>query len=464
MKTLYLFVAGYLTLLLVAVFLLPLRLGEILQAAGVLHFSFGHFFERVAETPAAVPLANLVQLPFALLAPSSRLALRLPSLLFALGSCWLFFKLAKQASLDRPYLALLVFLALPVHYQSATQGRPYEQGLFLLLLSTLFFFRLIDAPSVRLAVSYAALLTACIFTEPACYLPAVGYMLFLLRFVISKAIRRALWFTLPATVLPALLFAPYYAWSRPHADPAWLTEQLTVYSWPFPVQVLESVAPGDWSIAAAIGLFVLLLIGFLAGALSTFRMTTAPIRRRILLFCLAGGAFVQVLSLLFVESWNNAPFTPSDILWATPSLVLLVFAAIQWLAKVPLLRSAFIGPILAALLVALCVPADLEYLATRQDDLRDLTALIQPQLAGGDACVIFTSEKQSRYLFLLFQPELERSECQNFFHRRIVLAIHPFVKPEEQREVEQYFRGLSFVEINRVKAAGGEVITLRPGR
>jgi hypothetical protein len=463
MKTLYLFAAAYLTLMLIAIFTLPLRLGEILQAAGVVHFSFGSFFERIAQTPAAGPLANLVQLPFALSAPSSRFALRLPSLVFALGSCWLFFRLAKQVSLDRPYLALLVFLALPVHYQLATQGRPYEQGLFLLMLATLFFLRLLDAPSVPFAVSYAALLTACIFTEPACYLPAIGYMLFLLRFVISKAIRRALWFTLPATVLPVLLFAPYYVWSHPHADPAWPTEQLAVYSWPFPIQVLESVAPGDWSSVAAIGLFVLLLIGFLAGALSTFRMTTGPVRKRILLFCLAGGTLVQILSLLFVNSWNNAPFTPSDILWAAPSLVLLTFAAIQWLSKTPLFRSALIGPILAALLVALCVPADLEYLANRHDDLRDLTALIKPQLAG-DACVIFTSEKQSRYLFLLFQPELERWECQNFLHRRIVLAIHPFVKPEEQREVEQYFRGLNFVETSRLKAAGGEVITLRQGR
>src|ERR1700722_17166931 len=75
--------------------IMPLRLGEILQAAAFLKFSWHGFFTWIARTPAGAPLHYLIQLPFALAAPDSKIFLRLPSVACALGSAFLFFALTR---------------------------------------------------------------------------------------------------------------------------------------------------------------------------------------------------------------------------------------------------------------------------------------------------------------------------------------------------------------------------------
>jgi hypothetical protein len=240
-KTFFVFVAVYALFLIITSHLSPLHLDEVLQAAAFQHFSAGTLFRWIAKTPGGDPLSYLVQLPFALLS-HSRFVLRFPSLLFALCSCFLFFKLTTLIPLRRPYLALLAFAAMPVHYYFASQARPFEQGLFFLLLSALFFFRLVEMPTTWNAVWYALALTASLYTQAASFTPAIGYVLFLLRFANGKSERRALWFALPPTVAPLLLFAPYYAWAHSQRDGAWLSANSTLAAmraggparrWPF---------------------------------------------------------------------------------------------------------------------------------------------------------------------------------------------------------------------------------------
>jgi hypothetical protein len=85
--------------------------------------------------------------------------------------------------------------------------------------------------------------------------------------------------------------------------------------------------------------------------------------------------------------------------------------------------------------------------------------LVRPQLEG-DACVVFVSQRLSTYIFEVFEPGLEKYECQNFFHKRVILAIHPFVRPDQEQEARIYFRGLDFEETHRDVIGGGKVITL----
>ena len=66
----------------------------------------------------------------------------------------------------------------------------------------------------------------------------------------------------------------------------------------------------------------------------------------------------------------------------------------------------------------------------------------------------------SRYLFEVFDADLSKHECQNFFHKRVVLAIHPFVKPDQEREARIFFRGLDFEETHRDILGDGKVITM----
>ncbi len=232
---LILIIAAYSLVLLIAALRLPLRIPEMLQLIATHQHSFSSILGWIAQAPASSPLNYFVQLPFVLVLNNTPLGARLPSLLFALGSCYLFFRLAKRVPLESPYLALAIFLLLPVHYRFATEGRPPEQALFFLLLATNTYFDLLKAPKILTAGLYGALLVLCLYTDRSSYLPAVGYMLFLLAFVNRIHERRVLWFALPTTVIPVLLFFPYYWWARPQVNPNWLARTTRLRSGEFDI-------------------------------------------------------------------------------------------------------------------------------------------------------------------------------------------------------------------------------------
>lgn len=454
-------IASYAALLLIAVLLLPLRIEEILQLIASRQHSFAGFIAWMAKPPGSAPLNYLVQFPFVLALGVSRLGARLPSLLFALGSCYLFLELAKSIPLRRPYLALAVFLLLPVQYQAATEGLPFEQALFLLLLSTLIFLRLIRTPTVRWSIWYAALLTLCLYTSRYSYLPAIGYLLFLFAFVNRSHERRVIWFALPATVAPVLLFVPYYLWARLQVNPTWLSAPpppgtpASVY-----LQALSGFSGGGFT---GYALSSLLLIGLLAGVWGLFRGTPnrpgapAALPKTIAIFCLFGGAVGTITIVLLVDLWNHYPFHATQALWAMPGVVVSGFAALERLAQAK--KRALWAMGATALILLLCILADAQYAATIHEDLRSETALIPPQLQG-DSCVVFVSEGLSPALFLTFDPNLRAHECGNFFHRRAVLASHAYVTPFQQEDAESFFRGLNFTETRRIPAGGGQIVVM----
>ena len=453
------------------VLLMPLRLGEILQAGAFVKFSWPSFFTWIAWSPAGAPLHYLTQLPLALAAPNAKFLLRIPSVVCALGSAFLFFVLTRKVPLQHPLLALILFLAIPTHLIYATQGRPYELGFFLLLVATLLFFALLENPGVGKSLLYAITLTACLYTQPSCYLPAVGYLIYLLGFANLKTYRRALWYALVATFLPLAAYAPYYAWAGVQRRGDWLLEQFPAFVVKVSgLQALMSLDPEQGSPWFGIALFGLLMFGLIGGVWSTMPLGSfvegapAPppglIKRRAVVFCLAGGAIVTLLGEIGLSGWTAAFFNPFQALWALPGLVVVFCAALDALARLPLMKSlSLAGPTLTVFAILLCIPGDVEYLRTEPDDIAKLAALVRPQLSG-DSCVVFVSQRQSRYIFEVFDPTLAKYECQNFFHKRIVLAIHPFVRPEQEREARIFFRGLDFEETDRKLMGDGKVITM----
>jgi hypothetical protein len=454
----------------------PLRLGEILEAAAFLHFSWPSFFGWIAQTPGGAPLHYLTQLPFALMNADSPLLLRVSSMASALGSGAAFFALAKRVRLRYPVLALVLFLAIPTHLAYATQARPYELGLFLMLLATLSFLTLVEKPSVIKAFIYAILLAACLYTQPSCYLPAIGYLLGLLGFANLRTYRRALWYALVATVLPLAAYAPYYGWAGvQRSGDWWLTEQFPSYAVRVPgLEALISLDASNWNPWFGIGVMGLLLFGVIGGVWSSMPLGSYPegtpqpradvLRMRAIIFCLAAGAMTTFLGETAFSGFYGLVFAPYQILWALPGMVILFCAALDALMRLAAMKS--ISPAAAAiciLAILLCLPGDVDYLRTKPADMARLAGLVHPQLAG-DACLVFVSERLSRYLFEVFDPGLEKYECQNFFHKRIVMAIHPFVRSDQEREARVFFRGLDFKETHIDNVEGGKVIAAEAQR
>ncbi len=259
------FIAAYAALLLAAILTIPLRVPEILQMAGSVHFSIRGFTAWTVTSPDIAPLHYFLQLPFLLVLGHSRLAARLLTYFFALGACSLFLEIVRDLRAQFPYFALLLFMLLPAHLLSATEARPHEQALFLLLVATLFYFRLIAQPSVRLALLYGGSLLLCLFTDADSYLPAIGYLLFLFRFVSRPQERRALWFALPATAAPWLLFLPYYLWAHPQVNPDWPLSSPAVTEGTFTyLQALRGFPAPDWIAYVTFPLIAAVILASLA--------------------------------------------------------------------------------------------------------------------------------------------------------------------------------------------------------
>jgi hypothetical protein len=422
--------ACYSLLLLAADLVLPLRVPEILRALGARHFSWSRFIGWIAQTPGSAPLSYFAQLPFLLIWPYGRLVARFPPLIFAVATCILLFYLFKEIPIKRGYLAVAAFTLLPFHFQAATDARGFEQALFLTVLQTLIFFHLIRTPTLKPSVLYGIVLTLCLYTEPYSFLPAIGQFLFLLRFIGRAHERRAVWFALPATAVPPFLFVPYYLWARSQTSSNWISVPAT--------QALDS---------GVYGLAILLIAGSLVAVWTTFRGMDRNPSKRIFLFCAAGGV--------------GSTIAAGQILWAAPGFVLLFFAALEWFSTNRVKRTVASG--LAILLMVCSLPSIAEYLGSHRDDLQRETTAISQRLTA-DSCIVFLSEGLSKELFAPFQPPLDRYECLNFFHRRVILAIHPYVSLKWRTDADSYFRAVNFHEVERVRVGEGEVVVLEQSR
>jgi hypothetical protein len=394
------------------------------------HFSWGRFIGWIAQTPGSAPLSYFAQLPLLLIWPDGRLAARLPSLIFAVAACILLFYLFKEIPIQHRYLAIASFALLPFHFRAATDARSLEQALFLTVLEIAVFLRLIRTPTLNSSVLYGIVLTLCLYTEPYSFLPAIGQLLFLLRFIGRQHERRAVWLALPSTAVPPLLFLPYYLWARSQTSSNWIS-----------VPATQARDLGVY------GLAVLLTAGFLVALWTTFHDMNRNPSKRVFLFCAAGGVVSTIAT--------------GQILWAAPGFILLFFAGLEWFSTSRAKRTAASG--LAALLMVCSLPSIGVYLASRNDNVQTEAAEISQRLTG-DSCVVFLSEGLSKELFVLFQPQLGRYECLNFFHRRVMLAIHPYVSPKWRTDADSYFRALNFREAKRLHIGDGEVVVLEQSK
>ena len=445
--------SAYAVLVLLAIVALPLRVDEILRLIASTQSSFAAVLGWVKQIPGAAPLGDFTQFCVAAIIGHSQITARIPSLVLAVASCYFLWRLAQQTALQQPLLAVVLFMLMPLQYRYASDARPFELGMLLLICATLTYLKLLDAPSIGRSLIYGVLLVACLYTDPFSYFPAVGYLLFLMAFIARASKRRAFWHALPATVVPPLLFLPYYFWAREFVNSGWLYGHDHVpYSPTVYVDVLRELSGGGIS---GYVLSSLLLVAAAIACWRSFQLSETALSKRMALFSLFGGALATIAAALVIDATYGTLFSPEQILWAIPSFCILAVAAVDWLQQ----KSRIAALSLALLLLVLCVFRNTQLLLSPTENTQALEEGIRPQLTG-DSCLVFVSQGLSPALFTFFDPELSGKQCFNFFHHRVVLASHRYVRPDQQDDAESFFRGLNFSATSRIHVGGGMIVTM----
>lgn len=429
----------------------PLRVPEIQTFGWASHYTWDGFWTWASQAVDASPLAYLIQLPFVLLFGASRLGPRIPALLFAVGSCFLFLRLIDRAVSKQRYAGLFLFMLLPIQLFAVTSATQYETGVFFVLLATLGLFDLRAHPGYKNAAYFALATAACLFTDHHAGLPIVGAVLFLLRFSPRPQERKAAWFALGGLSAAVAVYAPFYLWVRSYTNPFWLTEP------GLSVNDLAGMSIIAWAFAIGV---LLILLGTIVGAIVSFRLPVAQVTRRLMLFCLFGSFLLTFLVAIGTAIYSRGGIVARELLFAAPAAIILFFAVLDWLAQQVLFPAVRIALVAGGVgVVVVCALIDIELISGPKENLALESTYVAPQLTG-DSCVVFVSEKFSRPLFLVFQPQLDKRECQDFFHHRVVLASHPYVHPDQQADAEDYFRGLNYHEIRRMRSGGGEIVVM----
>jgi hypothetical protein len=437
----------------VAVIWLPLRLAELLQLFSSTAASPGALLRWVLLTPGDAPLNYFIQVGAVQSMGHAAWVVRLPSVIFAVGAAWVFWKLAVRARLQRRTIALLLFLFLPLHFQAATEGRPFEQALFFTLLSYLLLFRLIWTPSIAITASYAGVLILCLYSDPTSFFVCVGSILVLLVFMRSTVIRRAIWHALSAAAVAALFYVPFLAWKEHLPESYWLWAHDTVYFTEHAWAILFRDASGGGVFGYAVSAAI--LGGIIVALWRLAKLPDSEAYTRLIFVSFLGGSVLAIVMSLLTDFLTSRPVSPEQLLFAMPGCMLLFAFALDWM----FVKAAAAGWLISGALFLLVAAGDYNLLTKQPENFAELSRVAVQEISE-DSCVVFISDRLSGNLFDVIEPRLRQKECKHFFYKRILLLSHPYVLPAEQEDGEGYFRGLSYYQVKRLYAGSGVVVVL----
>jgi hypothetical protein len=173
------------------------------ELVGTYRTSFSELLYHAKVSPGATPL-NFVAQKLALdLLGFSSFVVRLPAILFATASLWLFHRIARELTGSYWPFAVAMFAIIPHVYRYGVEARPYSQGLFFALVAFRCWKRADQEPSAKNSAAYALAVAACLYSHVFSVFPAVAPVLISLRN--SRA-------RLPVSLAAAAAVAAYIPW------------------------------------------------------------------------------------------------------------------------------------------------------------------------------------------------------------------------------------------------------------
>jgi len=438
--------ACYALAALVCAELRPLWLDEVLQLIATSSNSVDAFMQSMgSRNPGAAPLGYLTQLPFVLAGGTSPLWARFPSVLFSVLSCWALMRICRELKLPHAnLLAAVLFMAIPLQFRYATEGRPYSEGLAFGLLAVVAFLKLSARPSLPAAALCVLAIVVALYTQPYAILTVCGVILWA---AVTNAKtghwkRAALG---PACTLSALLaFLPWYLLETRKWASGIQEHGIPLFHWT--LGLLLDVAKGisgDGFLCSA-ALIFLAVFGFLA----------RPDFRGLLL----ASILVPLCGALAGDAFSNYFFASRQILFALPGLVILATLGFLELFR----KNKGVAIAAMAMLLGAALQKDVT-LETQAKENWPAAAHAVAEIARSGRCLEI-APISSLELYTFFVPGLESKVCASSPQQpEAALISNLYTAPAELIAAADHMRERGFAPI-QTSAVGGTSITLENRR
>jgi hypothetical protein len=410
------FIAAYSLCLLSLLGHLSLWVDEISQLMGTRSGTLSHLNIAIETGVGGVPLGWLTQIASIRLFGYSVESARLPSALFSIGCCFLIGRIARQLDLQNGTLAICLFAAAPLQFRYALEARPYAQGIFFGLLSTVVYLRLFQRPRFLTACWYAATVTLSLYSQPLSYLIPLGHLISCTRR--RQNSRALLLYTAVSLLLAAVLFIPWYL----YAAPIWRSaiagaSQRFHLPWKTPLLILREISGAGY-----IG--ALVLLGFATVALvKNWSGNLASLATWCICSCLVGG--------LVIDAWFGYFLAVRQFIFLLPFLALL---AAEGLGAVRANNPRYAATA-ACLTLALFLGYDYRWMTKPREDWR-LAARALDQELGEHTCIAGNAGN-GLALLAFFAPRLADHSCSETArtYKRFVVVEMPYARhlPQSSR-------------------------------
>ena len=383
--------------------LTPLWLDEIQQFASKRHTTIPEVIRWVQLNAGASPLPYLAQRVFVGWFGYSAWAARFPAAICSVLSGAVFLAVCPRFLERSRWIALVLFLTLPIQFRYGLEARVYSQGLLFSLLTLWLFLRLTERYSAGLAVLYGIAIAAGLYSQPLTVFPVLAQ--------IALMPRRAL---IPACAA-LLSYLPWYvAQHQAQVQYALIAPPTAFFSLRQinPKIVLHDITGGGY--ACTISLF----------GLAGWAVGRAP-KQRLLLYTVA----TSLVGPIVMDVVFNYFFAERQLLFAMPALVLLAAQGVDRLRAES--RGILAWTLISVFLIAASLKNFTQATVTR-DDLSATADAISTRLPA-EACVAAVPREQIDF-YLFFRPELQARVCRNGFPgREMIAATSVYTTPSERK-------------------------------
>jgi 4-amino-4-deoxy-L-arabinose transferase-like glycosyltransferase len=412
----FVLLALYAAVVLVTLGWTPLWLDEVQQFGNTRHSTVQELLRWVQLNAGASPLPYLAQRAAVNVLGYSAFAARLPAAVCGILSGVVFAALCSRFLVRGRWIAVALFLALPLQFRYGLEARVYSQGLLFSLVAMWLFLRLRERSSPglspsSLAVLYGMAVAVGIYSQPLTCFPALAH-------VADGRTRR---YVLPAITAAGLSFLPWYVLQRQaQAQYALSVKPIAFFSFRqvMPQVLLHDLTGGGYACTAAL----LLLAGW-----AIFSHAQEPLNKRLLLYTVA----ISLAGPILMDILFNYFFADRQILFALPALIVLAGLGFERLCQQ---RRATLGYLLLAVFLLSAAVKDFRLATVPKDDLARTADTIVSRLPS-DACIL-TAPPEHVAFYAFLRPELEARAClKDRIYPTILAVTSSYTTPADRKSL-----------------------------